>query len=144
MATWSAASSSPSNKPTESQVLRCRLFPQHLRYSYRETFSPPWGWYNQTAILSGSGLFLGCLAESASASGTREALLEPLGTIWNYLERPKGYWNARSAYPYSKMCELCELCELFVKTAQRCFKRMSALSSRTAHSLCMYSKTSSQ
>ena len=34
----------------------------------------------------------GCLAESASASGTREA-----------------------PYPYSKMCELCELCELFVK-----------------------------
>ena len=41
----------------------------------------------------------------------REALMEPLGTIWNYLERPQGYfvlfvgsryylrpilWNARS------------------------------------------------
>ena len=27
-------------------------------------------------------------------TGTREAQMEPLGTIWNYLERPKGYWNA--------------------------------------------------
>ena len=25
----------------------------------------------------------------------REALMEPLGTIWNYLERPPGYWNSR-------------------------------------------------
>ena len=68
--------------------------------------------------------------------------MEPLGTIWNYLERPKGNWNSRrllerakriwnapgsgtpalrllerraAPYPYSKMCELCELCELFVK-----------------------------
>ena len=30
------------------------------------------------------------------------------------------------------MCELCELCELFVKTL---LKKLSALSSRTAHSL---------
>ena len=38
--------------------------------------------------------------------------LRPLGTIWNYLERPKGYWNcAKRYYPYSKMCELCELLE---------------------------------
>ena len=49
-------------------------------------------------------------------TGTREALMEPLGTIWNYLER------RAAPYPYSKMCELCELCELFVKTAQRFFK----------------------
>ena len=72
-------------------------------------------------------------------TGTREAQMEPLGTIWNYLERPKGNWNSRrllerakriwnapgsgtpalrllerraAPYPYSKMCELCELCEL--------------------------------
>ena len=67
-------------------------------------------------------LFIPCLiglADSASASGTRAAQMEPLGTIWNYLERPKGYWNSRrllerraAPYPYSKMCELCELCEL--------------------------------
>ena len=36
------------------------------------------------------------LMEQASASGTREALME-------LREAP---------YPYSKMCELCELCEL--------------------------------
>ena len=48
-------------------------------------------------------------------TGTREAQMEPLGTIWNYLER------RAAPYPYSKMCELCELCELFVKTAQRFF-----------------------
>ena len=43
----------------------------------------------------------GCFTDSASASGTREAPLEPLGTIWNYLERPKALerakrkWNSR-------------------------------------------------
>ena len=25
----------------------------------------------------------------------RAAQMEPLGTIWNYLERPKGNWNSR-------------------------------------------------
>ena len=34
--------------------------------------------------------------EQASASGTREALME----------------RRAAPYPYSKMCELCELCEL--------------------------------
>ena len=43
-------------------------------------------------------------------------------------------WLPYAVYPYSKMCELCELCELFVKTAQRFFQKLSALSSRTAHS----------
>ena len=37
-------------------------------------------------------------------TGTREALMEPLGTIWNYLERPKGYWNARSATTLTLKC----------------------------------------
>ena len=49
------------------------------------------------------------------ASGTREAQLEQLGTIWNYLERRRLLACSLAPYPYSKMCELCELCELFVK-----------------------------
>ena len=26
--------------------------------------------------------------------------MEPLGTFWNYLERPPGFWNARRAILY--------------------------------------------
>ena len=60
-------------------------------------------------------LFIPCLiglADSASASGTRAAQMEPLGTIWNYLELQQALERAKRHYPYSKMCELCELCEL--------------------------------
>ena len=57
--------------------------------------------------------------------------------LWNCAQRK---WNAAGSgtraapYPYSKMCELCELCELFVK---KLLYKLSALSSRTAHSLFM-------
>ena len=63
--------------------------------------------------------------------------LELSGTIWNARratgtpqasERPKAIGTREAPYPYSKMCELCEL---FVKSF---FQKLSALSSRTAHS----------
>ena len=37
-------------------------------------------------------------------TGTREAQMEPLGTIWNYLERPKGYWNAAQRHILTLKC----------------------------------------
>ena len=35
---------------------------------------------------------------------TREAQMEPLGTIWNYLERAKRKWNAAQRHTLTLKC----------------------------------------
>ena len=113
MATWSVASSSPSNKPTVSQILRCRLRLCLCDILTERQSLAPWGWYIIRPLSFRVAVFLGCLAESASASGTREAHMEQTSAAGTH----EAIMECRAApYPYSKMCELCELCELFVKT----------------------------
>ena len=68
---------------------------------------------------------------NTAGSGTREALMEHVETRFSANGTPQALACSLAPYPYSKMCELCELCELFVKIL---LSKLSALSSRTAHS----------